>query len=119
MHSAISFGDESFLLDVVRRSQSAATSDAWFCDIKSRCSDTSVEFSVRNGVVCKLIRDHYAPVIPPSDNDLKQLLCLELHAGGLGGHVSFDKMLREAKRRFNWQHVQKDIARFCKECLVC
>ena len=74
---------------------------------------------MRNDVVCKLVHDYYAPVIPPSDHDLKHLICLELHAGGLGGHVSFDKMLRECRRRFFWKHMRRDVQRFCRECATC
>ena len=69
--------------------------------------------------MCKLVSDHYAPVIPPSDADLKRLIMLELHASGLGGHVASDKMLREAQRRFYWKHMRKDVERFCKECVTC
>ena len=63
--------------------------------------------------------DHYAPVIPPNDSDLKHLIMLELHASGLGGHVASDKMLREAQKRFYWKHMRKDVERFCRECVVC
>ena len=37
---------------------------------KAEAAD-SAEFAVRNGIVCKLIADCYAPVIPPSSADLK------------------------------------------------
>ena len=58
---------------------------------KAEAAD-SAEFAVRNGIVCKLIADCYTPVIPPSSADLKQAIMLEMHASGLGGHVSFKKM---------------------------
>ena len=119
VHSAISLNDESFLLDVVRRSQEAATEDTWFAEIASRCTPTSTEFAMRNNVVCKLVEDLYAPVIPPTDQDLKRLILLEIHASGLGGHLGFDKMWRECKRRFYWKHMRKDVQRFVKECAKC
>ena len=93
--------------------------DRWFCDIAARCSQTSADYALRNEVVCKLVQDYYAPVIPPSDLDLKRLIMLELHASGLGGHVSSDKMLHAARTRFFWLHMRKDIERFCKECVTC
>ena len=46
VHSAISLQDESFLLDVVRRSQHAAVSDRWFCDVAAKCSPTSTDFAL-------------------------------------------------------------------------
>ena len=55
LHSAISLSDESFLLDVVRRSQRAAVDDRWFCDVARKCHATSTDFALREEVVCKLI----------------------------------------------------------------
>lgn len=54
-------------------------------------------YSERNGVVCRLINDYYAPVIPPTDEDLKRLILLELHASNLGGHLSAGKMYAQCK----------------------
>ena len=103
----------------MRREQEAATQDAWFATVRARCTDQSVDFALRNNVVCKLINDYYAPVIPPSCTDLKQLICMELHASGLGGHLGFDKMYRECKKRFYWKNMRVDLHRFCKECTIC
>ncbi len=53
---------------------------------------TGVQYAVRNGILCKLVGDYHAPVIPPTDDDLKRLIMLEVHSSGLGGHVAFKKM---------------------------
>ena len=43
------------------------------------------------GVLCKLLGDYYAPVIPPSATELISAILSELHASALGGHLSFKK----------------------------
>ena len=68
----------------------------------------------RNGVVCRLINDYYAPVIPPTETDLKRLIMLELHASSLGGHLGAAKMYSLCKTRFYWPRMRQDIDKFCK-----
>ncbi len=74
---------------------------------------------MRNNIVCKLVRDYYAPVIPPSDYDLKRLIMLEVHASGLGGHLGFRKMFGILKARFYWPKMRTDVDTFCRECPTC
>ena len=89
----MSLGEDSLLFEHVRNAQADAASDEWFAGIRAKAERAdSAEFDVRNGIVCKLILDYYAPVIPPNGHDLKRAILLELHASGLGGHVSFKKM---------------------------
>ena len=70
-------------------------------------------------MVCKLIKDHYAPVVPPNDHDLKHVIMLELHSSALGGHLSVAKMHTALKSRFYWPRMHADVVRFCRECPVC
>ena len=51
-------------------------------------------YSYRMGVLCRLIGDYYAPVIPPTASELIRAILSELHASALGGHLSFKKMLQ-------------------------
>ena len=69
--------------------------------------------------MCKLLDDYYAPVIPPSDHDLKKLIMIEVHASGLGGHVGFRKMYSILKTRFYWPRMRQDVDTFIRECGVC
>ena len=45
------------------------------------------------GVLCKLVGDYYAPVIPPTATVLINAILAELHASALGGHVTFRKIV--------------------------
>jgi hypothetical protein len=64
--NVISLGDESYLLDIVKRCQEAASDDKWFQDVKTMCKPDSKVYSIRNSIVCRLVDDYFAPVIPPS-----------------------------------------------------
>ena len=90
--NVISLGDESYLLDIVKRCQEAASDDKWFQDVKTMCKPDSKVYSIRNSIVCRLVDDCFAPVIPPSQKDLIRLILLEFHASSLGGHLSATKM---------------------------
>ena len=60
----ISLNDEQLFLDTIRECQDSAGDDSWFQKIKAQCVPGNKLFSIRNGVVCRLINDYYAPVIP-------------------------------------------------------
>ena len=92
----------------------------WFAGVRAKAEAADLaEFAVQNGIICKLISDYYAPVIPPNSSDLKRAIMLEMHASGLGGHVLFKKMHNLLKTRFYWLNLRRDCERFCKECAVC
>ena len=46
----------------------------------------------RDGVVCKLVDDEFAPVIPGNDT-LCLVILREYHASALGGHMGEKKLL--------------------------
>ena len=46
----------------------------------------------RDGVVCKLVYDEFAPVIPGNDT-LRSVILREYHASALGGHMGEKKLL--------------------------
>ena len=70
-------------------------------------------------MLCRLIGDYYAPVIPPSDSDLITALLSELHGSVLGGHISFRKMLAMCKTRFWWKNMRRHVYNFCRACPTC
>ena len=72
----------------------------------------------RDGVVCKLVYDEFAPVIPGNDT-LRSVILREYHASALGGHMGEKKLLATVRRRFYWPGLAKDVKRFCCECPVC
>ena len=41
------------------------------------------------------------------------------HGGTLGGHFGRDKTLALVRSNFFWPRMEKDIARFVKQCNVC
>ena len=43
----------------------------------------------------------------------------EAHGGTLGGHFGRDKTLALVRSNFFWPRMEKDIARFVKQCNVC
>ena len=78
-----------------------------------------VHLSYRMGVLCKLLGDYYAPVIPPNDDVLIESILSELHSSALGGHLSFKKMLAICKKRFWWYNMRRHVYNFCRKCEVC
>ena len=48
---------------------------------------------MRDGIVCKVVGDYFAPVIPNDDKDLVGVILRDLHASALGGHLGKRKLL--------------------------
>ncbi|CAN6487123.1 unnamed protein product [Victoria cruziana] len=55
----------------------------------------------------------------PSDSDLRNKLLGGLHSSRFLIHPGGTKMYREAKRRFWWPGMKKDITDFVAHCLIC
>ena len=72
----------------------------------------------QDGVVCKLVSDEFAPVIPGNDT-LCLVLLWKYYASALGGHMGEKKLLATVRWRFYWPGLAKDVKHFCHECLVC
>ncbi len=71
-YTAISLNDESFMLDIINRSQTSFSNDAWFAKVKQSCATSSSSpsasspsahatsalrqgtYAIRNGIVCRL-----------------------------------------------------------------
>ena len=47
----------------------------------------------RDGVICKVIGDYFAPVIPNDNKDLVAVILQDLHTSALGGHLGKRKLL--------------------------
>ena len=45
-------------------------------------------------MLCKLIDDHFCPVIPVDNKQLINVILADLHCSGLGGHVGPRKLLK-------------------------
>ena len=58
-------------------------------------------YQCRDGVVCKIVYDEFAPVIP-GNNTLCLVILREYHASALGGHMEEKKLLATVQRRFYW-----------------
>ena len=66
----------------------------WFLKLRvlAEKGDTpSVQF--RDKVLCKVVGDYFAPVIPNDDKDLVAMILNDLHSSALGGHLGRKKLL--------------------------
>ena len=50
---------------------------------------------------------------------LRISIVVEAHGGTLSGHFGRDKTLALVRSNFFWPRMEKDIARFVKQCKVC
>ena len=50
-------------------------------------------FVYRNGILCKLVHDHFCPVLPDNKSSTVQVLLSDLHSSALGGHLGYRKLL--------------------------
>ena len=64
-----------------------------------------MEFQYRNGLLCKLIDDHFCPVIPDRSSSSVHVVLSDLHNGALGGHLGFIKLLKIVSARFYWRGI--------------
>ena len=47
----------------------------------------------RNDLLCKLVKDHFCPVLPDNKSSTVQVLLHDLHSSALGGHLGYRKLL--------------------------
>ena len=59
-------------------------------------------FVYRNGVLCKLVKDTFCPIIPDCTSITVNVVLGDLHASALGGHLGYRKLLRQVQGRFYW-----------------
>ena len=59
-------------------------------------------FVYRNGILCKLVADHFCPVLPDFTSNTVNVVFSDLHASSLGGHLGYRKLLKLAQSRFYW-----------------
>ena len=78
-----------------------------------------MEFQFRNRLLCKLIDDHFCPVIPTSGSSSVNVILSDLHNSALGGHLGYKKLLKAVLKRFYWRGMHDSIKQFIKECSVC
>ena len=88
--------------------------DANFVEIWKVCADKSFKGFVRvNGF---LFKGNTLCILSCS---LRLSILDELHGGSLGGHFGEAKTLALVKANFFEPKLQRDIARFVKNCVVC
>ena len=44
-------------------------------------------------MLCKLVGDHFCPIIPKGDEDLISVILRDYHSSALGGHLGSKKLL--------------------------
>ena len=113
----ISVYDEPTVLLAIREARQKCK-ESWYVKLVEAAKDRSSDVCYRDWVLCKLIGDHFAPIVP-RDDVLVQIILCDIHASALGGHLAEAKMLAKAKSMFYWQNIKEDTRKFCKECLVC
>ena len=59
-------------------------------------------FEFRNGLLCKLVADHFCPVLPDCHSNTVRVVLSDLHSSALGGHLGYRKLLKLASSRFYW-----------------
>ena len=65
----------------------SSSSDEQFAATHALAEQSSGGFSIRNGLVVKLVSDQFVPVIPGDTQELQEAILHELHASALGGHL--------------------------------
>ena len=75
------------------------------------------QFTLLEGVLYSVGPDKTLRIAVPS-SDRKQLF-VEAHSGNFGGHLREAKVHHKLSRRYWWPRMRKDIAEWCRACLVC
>ena len=70
-------------------------------------------------MLCKLVGDHFCPIIPDPDSTTVHVILADLHESALGGHVGRRKLLALAQARFYWKGMFYSVDMFCKKCTTC
>ena len=82
----IGVGDNTILQWGVVDVQSSGF-DEQFAETRALAEQSSGGFSIRNGLVVKLVSDQFVPVIPGDAQELREAILRKLHASALGGHL--------------------------------
>ena len=54
----------------------------------------------RDHVLCKLVGDHFCPILPSKDSSTVEIVLSDMHASALGGHLGARKLLKLVSRKF-------------------
>ena len=60
-------------------------------------------------MLCKLVGDHFCPILPKSDVTLINCVLADLHCSALGGHVGPKKLLKLCCKRLYWRNMNQDV----------
>jgi hypothetical protein len=69
-------------------------------DIVKQAHEGSSVFQFRNELLCKLVGDHFCPIVPDWKSSTVTVILHDLHSSALGGHLGRKKLLLLVKRRF-------------------
>ena len=61
-------------------------------------------------------RDFMRVVLPKARLDK---LLFEFHNSPTGGHFGYARTLQKITRDFYWPEMEKDVRKYCEECLIC
>ena len=53
-----------------------------------------MEFQYRAGLLCKLVDDHFCPVLPDPHSSSVSVVLSDMHNSALGGHLGYKKLLK-------------------------
>ena len=91
----------------------------WFRGLVGQADKGSSLYVWRNDVLCKLVGDHFCPVLPDNQSSTIDVVLSDLHSSALGGHLGYRKLLKLVQSRFYFEGMQKTVDAFVKKCSVC
>jgi hypothetical protein len=65
-------------------------------------------------LLCKLVEDHFCPVLPDATSSSVHVVLSDLHNSALGGHLGFKKLLKVVSARFYWRGMSASVKSFIK-----
>ena len=79
------------------------------CVLKQHCDD----FSIHDGFLMKSGR------LSLPHTSLHEKVIIDLHGGGLAGHLRRDKTFESVKDRYYWPKLRRDVTTIVSRCYVC